>query len=192
MYFAQLPSLVSRTKRPGDLRKHCLKLHDEIIAIPRRPRRTDVEIVVKLPVVTQELDNYNSAHVTCASSVMDAPTAAELAVQDRFIEQMSMFQSSYKVCTSPPIQTSPLKFTDQTTWQDLPSFDWLNSQIDSSASPSPISTTASSTPVDSAPFGSPDWLMGALGSSKSHLLAPPGPLSPMHWPVEWEAFTFGI
>ena len=187
MYFAQLPSLVSRTKRPGDLRKHCLKVHDETIVIPRRARRTDVEIVVKLPVVTQQLDNYNSAHVACTSPVMIAPTTAELAVQDRFIEQMSMFQSSCKVCTRLPIQTSPLKLADQTTWQDLPSFDWLNS-----TSPSPISTSASSTPADSTPFDSPDWFMGTLGSSKSHLLAPSDPLNPMHWPTGWEAFTFGI
>jgi len=103
MYFAQPSLSVFRTKRPGDLRKHCLKLHDETIVIPRRSRRTDIEIVVKLPVVTQDLDNYNSIHVTCASPVMIAPTTAELAVQDRFIEQVSMFQTSYKVCTSIPI-----------------------------------------------------------------------------------------
>ncbi len=97
MYFAQPLLSVFRTKRPGDLRKHCLKLHDETIVIPRRPRRTDVEIVVKLPIVTQDLDNYKSAHVTC-------PTTAELAVQNRFIEQMSMFQSSCKVCASLPVK----------------------------------------------------------------------------------------
>lgn len=186
MYFAQPPLSVCRTKRPGDLRKHCLKLHDETIVIPRRSRRTDIEIVVKLPVVTQDLDNYNSAHVTCASPVMIAPTTAELAVQDRFIEQVPMWQTSYKVCTNLPIHMSLLKLAGQTTWQDLPSFDWLNYQIDSSLSPSPISTSASSTPSGSTPLDSPDWLMGALDLSKSH------PLSPMHWPIEWEAFTFGI
>ena len=103
MCFAQPPSSIFRTKRPGDLRKHCLRLHDETIVIPRRSRRTDIEIVVKLPVVTQDLDNYNSTHVTSASPMIIAPTTAELAVQDQFMEQVSMLQTSFKVCTSLPI-----------------------------------------------------------------------------------------
>src|SRR5258706_2148847 len=88
-----------------------------------------------------------------------------------------------------PFKYYSLKLPDQTIWQDLPSFDWPNSQIDSSLSPSPISTSASSTPPDSTPFDSTDWFMGALALSKS---APSRPFSPMHWPAEWEAFTFGI
>lgn len=193
MYFAQSPLSEFRTKRPGDLTKHYSNRHKQHIKIPRRPRRTDVEIVVKPLVVTQELDNCNSVHVTCASPVLIAPTTVELAVQDRFAEQVSMFQTSYKVCTSLPIQTSVLKYVDQTPLQDLPSFDWLTSHIDGSPSPSPLSISTSSTPSDSVstPFDSPGWFMGAFGLSEPHLLPLSDPLSPMYWP-QWDTFTFGI
>ena len=193
MHFAQSPLSEFRTKRPGDLRKHYLRRHNEIIVIPRRRRRTDAEIVVKPLVVTQELDNYNSVHVTCASPVVIAPTPVELAVQDRFAEQVLAFQTSYKVCTSLSIQTSVLKYVDQPTLQDFPSFDWLTPHVGGSPSPSPISISTSSTPSDSVstPFDSPGWFMGGFGLSESHLLPPSDPWSPMHWP-QWDTFTFGI
>lgn len=34
--------------------------------------------------------------------------------------------------------------------------------------------------------------MGALGMSKSPLLAPSDPLSVLRYPGEWDTFTFGI
>jgi len=192
LYFAQSPLSEFRTKRPGDLKKHYSKDHNEEIQIARRSRRTAVEIVVKPLAAIRDVHNYDPVQVTCASPVVVPPTPVELAVQDRFAEQMSLFQTSYKVRPSLLIQTSLLKYVDQTTFQDLPPFDWLNSHIDSSPSLSPISISASSTPPDLTPFGSPGWFMGGSYSSKSPLLPTSDFLSPMHWPAEWETFTFGI
>ena len=168
-----------------------MNVHDEMIVIPRRPRRTDAEIVVKIPVVSQVLDNYNSGSVTFAPPVMIAPTLAELPQQDQFAGQVSVCQTSYEVCTSLPTQKSTVVMSDQTTRQDVLSLDWLNYQLDSSPSPSPISTSVS-TPSDSTPSNHPDWFMGALSLSKTPLLAPSDPLNALYYFGEWDAFTFGI
>lgn len=184
-------SSVFRTKRPGDLKNHYRDRHGQVIVIPRRPRRTKAEIVVKRPVATQALD-YNSGSVTFAPPVMGgamiAPPLVDLAQHNQFTEQ---YQMSYQVCTSLFTQSTTVEQMDQTTPHDSLSFDWFSSQLDSSPSPSPISTS-SSTPLVSTPLNAPDWLMGALGWSKSPLPVPSDPLSTLHCSGEWDPFTFGF
>ena len=80
-----------------------MKVHDEKIIIPRRPRRTAADIVVKSPIVTQLLDNYIFNSVSFAPPVVIAPKPDEAVQQDRFAEHVSVCQTSYQVCTSLPI-----------------------------------------------------------------------------------------
>ena len=173
-----------------------MKRHGETIVIPRRPRRTDAEIVVKPPVFIQGFDSHNSNSVAFVPPVMTVPWLVELAQQDRLAEQMSVCQAPYQVCVSPPTQISALKRANQITSQDFLSLDWFNSQLDRSPSLSPINTSASLTPTDSGVstlFDPSDWFMGTLGLSKFPSLTPSAdPLSAVPYSGEWDTFTFGI